>query len=160
MNTFYLFLMCIVYLIVIIYTLNCYNNNISLSNIICNDNNIIIGMLIMSFITILYENDRKNNMSKWYILFLLISIFIVLTVNEESIIHIIFAIIAFSSIFLFMYNERSDSKTLKYQYYIQILFSLYLIYMYIKDSNILYSEILILFNFAIYYIYLHMKYYK
>jgi hypothetical protein len=132
----------------------------SVSNIIYNDMNIMIGMMIMGLITILYETDREHIMSKWCILFLLISIFMVLVTNEESSTHIMFAIIAFGSIFLFMYNERSGSITLNYLFYFQVLFSLYLIYMYIKNFNILCPEVLILLNFALYYIYLHIKYLK
>jgi len=155
MDTILLFFMLLTYSFVGLYCFYLYDHNNSLSNIIYNDTNILIGMGIMSGITILYEMDRKSTTSIIAIFILIISILCVLMIEESNTYHIIAAIMAFMSICLFMYNEKYDSKTLNCMFYSQIVISLYLIYRYLNNKNIIYTEIILLLNFAIYYIYLH-----
>ena len=81
-----------------------YCKNPSISNIITSDDCkyiILLCMIVMNVFTILYEVERKDNISLLIIIFLLIGIYGVIFIKEENNIHFVFAGIVFFSIITF-----------------------------------------------------------
>ncbi len=134
-----------------------FNENLSISSVICttNNNDIKFYMFMMGIFTILYEIKRNNIFSLCYIILLLIGIWGVLNYDESNNLHIIFSLIVFLSILAFMHNFNSISHITNLLYYIQIVISLLLLVFY--NFNIFYLEVLALLNFTIFYFYLHFK---
>ncbi len=136
-----------------------FNENLSISSVICttNNNDIKFYMFMMGIFTILYEIKRNNIFSLCYIILLLIGICGVLNYDESNNLHIIFSLIVFLSILAFMHNFNSicNSHITNLLYYIQIVIGLLLLVFY--NFNIFYLEVLALLNFAIFYFYLHFN---
>lgn len=134
-----------------------FNDELTISSIICskNNNDIKFYMFMMGIFTILYEIKRNNILSLCYIIILLIGIFGVLQYDESNNLHIIFSLVVFLSILAFMQNFNSiyNNYITNLLYYIQIIIGLLLIVFY--NFNIFYLEVFALLNFAIFYFYLH-----
>jgi hypothetical protein len=158
MSNFLLFLMLLSYSIPIFYVYYNYSNNTSVSNIICQDNCqkiILLGMLLMGYFSILYEINRGGGLSLLLIILILIGIYGVILIKEDKKIHYMFAAIVFLSIIGFMINHCiiTNCNFLYLLLYIQII--LLFITILNIETNIFYSELLLIVNFAIYYLYLH-----
>jgi len=145
------------YLIPIVIVFILYQNNPSISSIICNDKNkavILISMIIMGIFTLLYENQRKCQLSMYIIVFLLIGIYGVICKPETDANHIIFAYISFVSICIFMiYHCYATSNKVLY-----ILLALQVALVgciYLYPNHFFMMEVGLLFGFAIFYLYLH-----
>ena len=156
-----LFLMSIFYIIPVVYVYIYYDNNVSISSIISEDNSkyiILFFMILMGIATIIYEYKRDDTYSLVIISILLVSIYILLYFPEGHILHYIFASIAFISILLFMIRH---SKKECYQecYVLHILLLIQIILLILlminKDDNIFLYEAIYLLNFAIFYFYIH-----
>lgn len=139
-----------------------YENSFSISQIINHEKNkktIIIYVLILSFLTLLYELNRNNKISFVIILFLLFGLFGVSITkeNRKNLIcwHNFFAICVFLSIYFFIlyYTIIKSSIFLSILFIIQNIISLICL----KNINNkkFWCETFLLLNFSIIYIYLH-----
>jgi hypothetical protein len=115
-----------------------YCKNPSISNIITSDDCkyiILVAMIIMNIFTILYELERKDDISLVIIIFLLLGIYIVIIIKEENNIHYIFAAIVFLSIISFMLNilHVIIKKMIYYLFY--FYYNLYCFYIVLHFIN-------------------------
>ena len=156
-----LFLMSIFYIIPVVYVYIYYDNNVSISSIISEDNSkyiILFFMILMGIATIIYEYKRDDTYSLVIISILLVSIYILLYFPEGHILHYIFASIAFISILLFMIRHIKK-KYYQECYVLHILLLIQIILLILlminKDDNIFLYEAIYLLNFAIFYFYIH-----
>ena len=151
-------LMIMVYLIPIIYVYCNFRDNKSVSSIICDDKcrgNILFFMGIMGLLTIIYELERKDNVTFLLIISLLVGIYGVMRTEESGKIHYIYAGIVFLSIFVFMARNCWQNGCF-FLYFLLFIQFLMLISTIININNdIFYQEVLFLLNFAIFYLYLH-----
>jgi hypothetical protein len=139
-----------------------YKNNSSISNLlnkIENKNILVFYSFLLGSTTICYEIVyRKDLYSSICIFFVLPGIIPVIIINENEIIHSIFAFQVFISILCFM--TRNCVLYKKYIFLIISLFAEYWLFFNIalnisKNKNIFYNELFFISNFAFYYIYLH-----
>jgi hypothetical protein len=113
-------------------------------------------MLLMGVVTILYEIERNDQGSLVIISFILVGIYGLICIDENSIIHYFFAFIVFINILLFMIWHLSEfDNILLLLFFLQIVFLCFII-ININD-NIFYAEICYILNFAFYYLYLHFS---
>lgn len=154
-----LLFMLICYLLPIFYVYVYYDSNTSISNIICNEKlkyYILFFMWLMGIGTILYELERKDIYSQIFMYLLLIGIYVLIYVNENNIIHYVFAFLSFIVILFFMLRHcylKDCNIILLSSLLLEFLILLYIVKN--INKNIFYSEILYLLNFAFYYLYLH-----
>ena len=138
-----------------------YDNNYTISNILTDENNkntILFYSLPLCITTIIYEIQRKDIYSSIPIFFLLIGIIPVIIINENEILHSIFAFQVFISILCFM-----TRNCLLYKRYIFLMISLFAEYWLFlsialnmnKNKNIFYCEYYFIINFLFYYLHLH-----
>lgn len=136
-----------------------YNGNSSVSNIISNQHKyeILFFMILMGIGSILYEIQRGDKKSCFLITLLLVSIYGLISINEESIIHYCFAFLAFISILFFMMRHAlmHNNNILICSFVIELLLFLYLL---IKNDDIFLLEVLYIVNFCLFYLYLHGRY--
>jgi len=161
MHNILLLCMIVTFLFMVIYIYCNYCKNPSISNIITSDDCkyiILVGMIIMNIFTILYELERKDDISLIIIIFLLIGIYGVIFIKEENNIHFVFAAIVFLAIISFMVKHFICSKKKKMIYYLFLLFLqslLFIITLYNLDNNIFFLEVFYIITFAVFYIVLH-----
>ena len=161
-KNYLLFFMIICYTIPIYYVHNCYNDNNSVSNIICNEeskNTILFFMVLMGIVTLLYEIERNDVLSIILVTLLLLCIYGLLIYNETTMIHYIFAGCVVITILSFMIRHvylTNYNKTLFFS--LLLCFTLLLSIIININGNIFYSEVLYILNFAFYYLYLHIIY--
>jgi hypothetical protein len=158
-KNYLLLFMILCYIIPIYYVYNCYNENNSVSNIICNEqsrNTILFFMVLMGVVTILYEIERNDIVSIILITFLLLCIYGLLLYNETNQIHYIFAGLTFITILSFMIWHSCLKIYHKILFMPLLLcFGLLLSIIININGNIFNSEVLYILNFAFYYLYLH-----
>jgi hypothetical protein len=132
---------------------------------------ILISMLFMGGFTLLYERERKDNISFLAMIFLLVGIYGVITIEETKRIHYVYAAIAFISILVFMFrNIVMDAYDLILFFGINsiifsILFVLISKYFFLGEKNtvwmfeceLLFLEILFLIFFTLFYFSLHFR---
>ena len=114
-------------------------------------------MIIMGVFTILYELNREKNVI-YVIIILLIGIYGVILVKENKKIHYFFASLVFLSIngfMIFHCYHHYCNDFLNFLLYVQVIFSLLLLFFLIKYNDILFCEAVLIINFAIYYLFLH-----
>jgi hypothetical protein len=162
LNKNHLFMcMALIYLIPVGIIIYYYQNNMSLSNIICKDdvkNIIFVTMLIFGLATLIYEYQRNDLLSLMIVFFLLISIFALIYVKETLDLHYVFAFCAFLSIICFMTYHCyfcQHENLLYISLFFQVCIFLLLAKNINNNKNIFFYEILFLLNFAIFYIVLH-----
>lgn len=151
--------MILCYLIPIYYVYYYYNSNNSVSNIICNESykyHIIFFMLLMGVGTILYELERGDNFSTCVICLLLIGIYGLICIDENNVLHYVFALAAFLSILGFMMRHCYFSSCNNVLLSSLLLEILLLTFIGLKlNENIFYAEVIYILNFAFFYLYLH-----
>ena len=140
-----------------------YENNGSISQIICDDNLkiiILFFMIAMGIFTILYEKQRNQPFSLYIIVILLFSIYGVLFSYETDDNHVWFAYLCFLSIFAFM-TYHSCINTSHVLYFLLMLQIFIGIYLYKGTVRFFQLECGMLFVFAVFYLYLHcLRYMK
>jgi hypothetical protein len=145
------------YFIPIIIVFVLYQDNPSISSIICNDRNkaaILISMILMGIFTLLYENQRKCRVSIYIIAFLLFGIYGVICKPETDANHLIFAYISFASICIFMaYHCYAISN--RFLYALLAVQAVLVGCVYIYPNHFFMIECGMLLVFAVYYLYLH-----
>jgi len=156
-------LLCLIatFLFMVVYIYCNYCKNPSISNIITSDDCkyiILVGMIIMNIFTILYELERKDDISLIIIIFLLIGIYGVIFIKEENNIHFVFAAIVFLAIISFMvkhfiYIKKKENDILFILLFLQSL--LFIITLSNLDNNIFFLEVFYIITFAVFYIVLH-----
>jgi hypothetical protein len=111
-------------------------------------------MLLMGLTTILYEIERNDPVSLIIISFILIGIYGLICIDENSVIHYFFAFIVFICIIFFMIWNLSEKYNILW---LSLFLELILLGFIICniDDNIFYAEIFYILNFAFYYLYLH-----
>jgi hypothetical protein len=111
----------------------------------------------MNIFTILYEIERKDNISLLIIIFLLIGIYGVIFIKEENNIHFVFAGIVFLAIISFMIKHflflKKENDILFVLLLLQAL--LFIITLSNLDNNIFFLEVFYIITFAVFYIVLH-----
>ena len=115
-------------------------------------------MIVMNVFTILYEVERKDNISLLIIIFLLIGIYGVIFIKEENNIHYVFAGIVFLAIISFMIkhflcNKKKENDILFILLLLQSM--LFIITLSNLNNNIFFLEVFYIITFAIFYIVLH-----
>lgn len=155
-----LLFMCVTYMTAIYHVVIHYNDNGSISNIICNEkcnHTILLSMVLMGIGTLLYEYNRNDTWCFFFILWLLIGIYGVLNFDETTIPHYGFAVLVFCSIFGFMiYNcHKKKDFYLFFMLFFQILFLIFTFCSNFFVSHIFYGEVFMIIQFAIFYFYLH-----
>lgn len=151
--------MLLTYITPITYVYLNYYDNKSVSNIICDEQHnfiILISMIIMSFLTILYERGRDNT-SLLIIILLFYGIFGVLCTEETQNIHYLYASIVLMAMITFMVYH-CNHKNCNILYMLILLQFTYLISIFIhiqQKQHIFLSESLYFMNFAVFYLYLH-----
>jgi len=154
-------LLCMIttFLLLVAYIYCNYCKNPSISNIITSDDCkyiILVGMIIMNIFTILYEIERKDNISLVIIIFLLLGIYGVIFIKEENNIHYVFAAIVFLAIISFMIKHFTCNKENDILFILVLLQSLlFIITLSNLDNNIFFLEVFYIIIFAIFYIVLH-----
>jgi len=155
-------LLCMIttFFLLVVYIYCNYSNNPSLSNIMTCDNCkyiILFGMIVMSIFTILYELERKDDISLITIIFLLIGIYGVIFVKEENNIHFIFAGIVFLAIISFMVKHFICNKKENDILFILLLLQslLFIITLSNLNNNIFFLEVFYIMTFAVFYLVLH-----
>ena len=157
-------LLCMIttFLFLVAYIYCNYCKNPSISNIITSDDCkyiILLGIIVMNIFTILYEIERKDNISLLIIIFLLIGIYGVIFIKEENNFHYIFAAVVFLAIISFMikhflYNKKNNKN--KILFILLLLQSLlFIITLSNLDNNIFFLEVFYIITFAVFYIVLH-----
>ena len=168
MNNKNIFLLCMMttFIFSVFYIYINYSQNNSISSIICNEeckNIILISMIIMSIFTILYELERKDNISLLIMIFLLVGLYGVINIKEEKNIHYVFAGIVFISMIVFMVKHLfiNNNLTNNNLLFIILLFqAVLLIITFINlniHNNIFFLEVFYIVNFAVFYILLHFS---
>jgi hypothetical protein len=152
-----LFCMLISYFVPIIIVYLKYDNNQSVSNILCDQKNqhiVLLFMLIMGGFSLLYEWNRQNILSFIFIALILIGIYGVICINETNLLHYGFALIIFASIFGFMIHHYflSTNKILLGFLIAQFFLSLFMI---LFKTHFFLLEVMMIINFALYFLYLH-----
>jgi hypothetical protein len=137
-----------------------YCKNPSISNIITSDDCkyiILVGIIIMNIFTILYELERKDDISLVIIIFLLIGIYGVIFIKEENNIHYVFAAIVFLAIISFMLKNFICNKKKNDILFILLLLQslLFIITLFNLNNNIFFLEVFYIITFAVFYIVLH-----
>ena len=147
-----------------------YNNNVSISNIICNiENNNLYYSLIVLFITVVIYEYYRND----YITLTLTSILLLLLIKliytiDYSLEHQFIAILIFICINVFMLHNTNKTRNyiLEISIIIQLIILIYIIIIidvkkiftceeYRKKLNIFLPETLLIINFGFFYLYLH-----
>ena len=158
-----LFGMILLYLLAIICVYDySINNNYSISDVLkkCNYDVIII-MFLMGLLTIIYEyyliNNKKTLSSFITIIFLLFGLYGLLLIDNNYLIHYVFAFIVFISILLYMiFNcHIYNCYKLKILLILELVISIFMLYNF--DKEIFYQEVLLLIIFAIYFFIVHIK---
>ena len=128
----------------------------SVSSIICNQNIIFyLFIILFCFLCVMYEINRNDMMSCCYVIIIIMGIFGVVCSKENTIIHNIMAAIVFITIICFMIHHLNDSEVLKFILFIQIVLVIIVAKEQYDNTNIFYTESILIINFAIFYIYLH-----
>jgi len=155
-------LLCMIttFLFLIVYIYFNYCKNPSISNIITSDECkyiILIAMIVMNIFTILYEFERKDNISLLIIIFLLIGIYGVIFIKEENNIHYVFAAVVFLAIITFMIKHFLYNKKENDILFILVLLQalLFIITLSNLNNNIFFLEVFYIITFAVFYIVLH-----
>lgn len=156
-------LLCMIttFLFLVAYIYCNYCKNPSISNIITSDDCkyiIFVGIIIMNIFTILYEIERKDDISLLIIIFLLIGIYGVIFIKEENNIHYVFAAIVFLAIISFMVkhflcNKKKGNDILFILLLLQSM--LFIITLSNLNNNIFFLEVFYIITFAVFYIVLH-----
>ena len=152
-----LFLMIIAYSIPISYVCFYYNCNCSITHIISDNIVIFVFMIFMGLFTILYEIERNDFYSLFFISLLLIGIYGVILYNSNHSFHYYFAYLCFISMLLFMiYNSFVIYDS--FLFLLLLLECILLILLFIKYNNdeFIHIESVYITLFAIFYIYLHV----
>ena len=140
-----------------------YENNGSISHIICDYNLkviILFFMIAMGIFTIFYEKQRNQPFSLYIIIVLLISIYGVLFSYKTYEYHVWFAYLCFLSIIAFM-TYHSYTNTSRVLYLLLMLQIFVGIYLYKGTVHFFQLECGMLFVFAVFYLYLHcLRYMK
>jgi len=152
-----LFIIILQYSIPIALVMIRFRSHRSISSIICHEKNrayILASMIFMGITCVLYEIYRKDFLSLFLIVSLLLSIYALILVNENFRIHYVYALIAFLSIMGFMFHHciQSRSALLYALLFIQIMNGIMLLQ---KWKRMFIYQVLFLFTFAIYYFCLH-----
>jgi len=166
-----LFIIIIIILLYQIYIIKLnYNNNISISNIICNlKNNNLYYSLIALFITVLlYECYRNDYITLTLTSMLLLLLIKLICTIDHSLEHQFIAILIFICINIFMLhnNNKINNNILQYSLILQFIIIIYVIKIvninkiftseeYRKNLNIFLPETFLISNFGFFYIYLH-----
>jgi hypothetical protein len=160
-KNYILLFMLSLYILLVCYIYYNYNCNSCVSNIICNDNckYIILTFIILIGIgSICYEIERKDTISLCLIILLVLSIIGLIVINEENMVHYVFASIVFIIILLFMLRHillQKYNKILLLSFITNIIIFVYLlINIY---NNIFCAEVFYILNFALFYLYLHLQ---
>jgi hypothetical protein len=153
------------YLIPIYYIYSFYNENNSVSKIICNEevqNIIFSSMCLMAFGTLLYEIERGDIFSFLILDIMIFGIFGCIIISDKNIIHYLFAVIVFISIYLFMgrhYYLTGARHILSLSLFLQTIVAIILVYFFIVNFNMdwdmFFLEVFYILNYAFFYIYLH-----
>jgi hypothetical protein len=150
--------MFISYSIPIIYVYHQFEIDTTLSDIICDDSckyNILFYMMIMGIFTILYEIQRNDIESIFYISIILITIYGLLQNGVETIMHFVFAIFCLLCIFCFMVHHSYKTNSI-FLIFLTIISYWIILYMTIFiQTDIIISECLYILCFGLFYIYLH-----
>jgi hypothetical protein len=155
-------LLCMIttFLFLVAYIYCNYCKNPSISNVITSDSCkyiILVGIIIMNIFTILYELERKDDISLLIIIFLLIGIYGVIFIKEENNIHYVFAGIVFLAIISFMVKHftcnNKGNDILFILVFLQAL--LFIITLSNLNNNIFFIEVFYIITFAVFYIVLH-----
>jgi hypothetical protein len=149
--------MLLAYSIPIFYVYFYFADHSSISAIIGSDacqQVILISMIVMGFLTLLYERERKDTISFYFILFLLIGIYGVILINESNL-HYVFASLVFFSILGFMihHTKKHQWNGLRLLLLISTYFAMTTIAFFHK--NIFLSEACFIGTFAVFYLFLH-----
>ena len=161
LNERYLLGMCACYVTPILYVYSNSQNKETVSNVICDEkckHMILFSFLGMAIFTILYESRRtpRSDYTKNSMIVLLISLFGVIKTKETNPFHLLFAVIAFTSIFCFLCIQSylTKNRILWFFVGVQFAFSCYTIFH--KTREIFIGEVGMILNFAIFYLLLHV----
>jgi hypothetical protein len=103
----------------------------------------------------MYEINRNDIMSCCYVIIIIMGIFGVVCSKENTIIHNIMAAIVFITIICFMIHHLNDSEVLKFILFIQIVLVIIVAKEQYDNTNIFFTESILIINFAVFYICLH-----
>ena len=143
------------YLIPILFVVWNYNSNLSVSNVICNDDYkhyILFFMGLMGLVTLMYEMERNDTYSIYSIGTILLGIYGLICYNESNYIHYVFASIVFIGILFFMFKHQHDN-VLCFLFITECAIGTHILFF--IDDNIFFMEVAYIFNFAVHYLYLH-----
>jgi membrane-bound ClpP family serine protease len=117
---------------------------------------ILLGMISMGTFTLWYEWERGSLLSFLTILSVLIGIYGVILIEENTVVHYVFGGLIFFGMILFMVIHCSKSPTIFGSIFvIHIILSIILIIQCFCNTDIFVSEVALVMSFAIYYLYLH-----
>ena len=137
-----------------------YNENISISNIYCNNTDCrkksLLYTFFMGLISVLYEILLDNRISTFLLMIMYIVLFGLIYTDTIYKIHYVYTFMAFISMILIMiyHNYLNNNWLLKLLLFIEIIL-LEKIILDIRGGKIFYNEIFYTLNYLIFYIYLH-----
>ena len=166
-----LFTIIIIILLYQIYIIKInYNNNVTISNIICNlkNNNLYYSLIALFITVVVYEYYRNDHITLTLTSSLLLLLIKLICTIDHSLEHQLLAILIFICINLFMFYNVSkiNNNILQYSIIVQLIIIIYVIKIvninkiliseeYRKNLNIFLPETLLISNFGFFYIYLH-----
>ena len=127
-------------------------------NLESSQRSIVVGMMSMTFFVILYELQRGNTESILCIVMLIIGIFGVILIKEDTKTHYVFATVVFSSILCFMniHRKTQPSTVLTLLFISQMVLTTYLAYRASRgDDRIAEHEMILIGQFALFYLLIH-----
>ena len=147
--------MLITYSLPIYYVYTEFKIDTTLSDLICKKDNIIFYMILMGIFTILYEIQRNDVESIFYIITILISIYGLLQNEVETITHYIFAILCLFAIFCFMVHHSYLTNSKLLFTFTFLNYGVFLAMILFIQNDIMVCECLYILCFAVFYLYLH-----
>ena len=159
MKNVWLLCLILVYLIPIGMVAYHYNQHYSVLSIVCSKELrvfILISMILMGVFTLLYERERGDLVSGILILLLLMSLWIMVCIEEASWWHSVFALLVFICIFGFMVRH-TDRGWLWIFPILQGVFFVSLLLRLQRGQDIFFDEVALIANFAIFYLVVHFR---
>ena len=152
------FFILLSYIVTILFLFQkCNSRHITISRLICDkecQTFMLSFVLIFGILVCFYEWLRKDNITFWIVFSLIISLFGLITFNEKTYLHYLFAGFSFFSMILFMiYKSSIVTCKIRFSFFVSILLVQFiLLFSFFLHTRIFWNEVAFCLLFAIFYI--------
>ena len=155
-------IMTLIFLIPISYSLITMDGKLSVSKLLLNNNTKLIIFsifLVLTIFTLEYEKLRKNKFSYYFMYFFGMSCLLFCFFNPNDKCHLIYAFVAFFSVFAWLMTNAKNDLFLTSMLFFQLICSVFLFneVMTKENPNVFKGEIIFLLIMFVSYIYIHFK---